>query len=120
MRRGVGPELGVEVHLAHFGVVEPVHDHDVGGQMAVAIALRDVEHFLLAGVALLALDVAVGGLGQHGRGAGEQPIAGIDLVGGSPAMTKKETRSPTCEVHVVCSLKPGSMVVLEGLSQIRP
>ena len=48
--------------------------------MAVAIALRHVQHFLLAGVALLALYVAVGGLGQHMRGAGEQLIARVDFV----------------------------------------
>ena len=79
--RGIGPELGIDVHLAHFGVVEPVDDQHVGGQMAVAIALGDGQNFVLARVALLALDVAVGSLGQHGRGAGEQPVAGVDLVG---------------------------------------
>ncbi len=79
--RGIGPELGVHVHLAHFCVVEPVHHHHVGGQMAVAVALGDGQHFVLARIALLALDVAVGSLGQHGRGAGEQPVAGVDLVG---------------------------------------
>ncbi len=80
--RWVWPELRIHVHLAHFGVVEPVDDHDVGGQMAVAISLGDGEDFFLAGVALLALDVSVGGLGQQRGGAGEKTIAGIDFVGG--------------------------------------
>ncbi len=44
----------------------------VGGQMAIAIAFRDGQHFVLSSVALLALDVAVRGLGQHRRGTGEQ------------------------------------------------
>ena len=39
-------------------------------------------NFILAGVALLALDVAVSGLGQQRRGTGEQTIAGVDFVGG--------------------------------------
>ena len=50
--------------------------------MAVAIAFRNRQHFLLARVTLLALDVSVSGLGQQGRGAGEQPVAGVDFIGG--------------------------------------
>jgi len=50
--------------------------------MTIAITLRYVQHFLLAAVTLLALDVAIRGLGQHGRGSGEQPVAGVDFVDG--------------------------------------
>ena len=78
--RWVRPEPGIEVHLAHFRVVEPIHHQHVSRQMAVAIALRNRQQFLLAGVSLLALDVTVSRFGQHVRGAREQPIAGVDLV----------------------------------------
>ena len=52
----------------------------VDGQMALAVALGDGQHLGLRAVALLALDVAEGGLGQHGRVAGEEAVAGVDLV----------------------------------------
>ena len=83
-RRGVGPPLGDEVHLAHARVVEPVDDHHVGGEAAVAVALRDPQHLVLARVALLALDVAVRRLRQQRRLAGEPSVAAVDLVGRRP------------------------------------
>ena len=48
--------------------------------MAVAIALGHGHQFGLAGVSLLALDVAIGRLGQHGNVAGQQVVALVDLV----------------------------------------
>ena len=77
---GIRPEIGNEIHLAHLRVVEPVDDDDIGGQMAFAIAFRDGQHFILRTVALLALDVAVGGLGQHRRCSGQKAVAGINFV----------------------------------------
>ena len=48
--------------------------------MAVAIALGHGHQLGLAGVSLLALDVAVGRLGKHGHIAGQQVVSGVDLV----------------------------------------
>ncbi len=95
--RWVGPELGVQIHLPHLGVVEPVHHDHVGRQMAVAIALSNVQHLLLAGVALLALNVAVGGLGQQRRGAGEQAVARVDLIRRGPG--NHEKRNPVAHLR---------------------
>jgi len=79
-RRRVRPVLGIHVHLAHLGVVEPVDHHDVGGQIALAIALGRVEHLLLAPVAVFRLQKAVSRLGQHRRRAGQCAIALVELV----------------------------------------
>ena len=49
--------------------------------MALAIAFGHRQHLRLRAVALLALDKAVGRLGQHGRCSGEQAVAGVDFVG---------------------------------------
>ena len=80
--RGIGPVLRIEVHLAHFGVVEPVDDEHVGGKMPVAVSLSHGEHFVLSDITLLALDVSVSRLRQHGRRTGQQPVAGVDFVRG--------------------------------------
>jgi len=77
---GIGPELRIQVHLTHFGVIEPIHHHDIGREMAVAIPLRHVQHFLLAGVALLTLDVSICRLGQHRRGSRQQPVSSVNLI----------------------------------------
>ena len=77
---GIGPLLRIHVHLAHLGVVEPVDHQYVRRQMAVAIAFGHGHQFCLAGVSLLALDVAVGRLGKHRHIAGQQVVAGVDLV----------------------------------------
>jgi hypothetical protein len=47
--------------------------------MTIAITLCDIEHLFLACVALLALDLAISGLGQHVRGPGKQPVAAFFL-----------------------------------------
>ena len=67
----VRPFRRVHVQLAHFGVMEPVDDQHICRQMAIAIALRYGHQLGLAGVALLRLDVTVGGLRQHGDVAGK-------------------------------------------------
>jgi hypothetical protein len=63
---GIGEIGAVDVELAHARPVEPVKHHHIERQLALAIALRNVEQFLLALVARLALDQAEGGLGRQG------------------------------------------------------
>ena len=104
----IGPELGVHVHLAHLGVIEPVNHHHISRQMTVTIALRNVQHLLLACVALFALDVPVSRLGQHVRGSGEQLVAGIYLVR-SGACDHKE-RNPVAHLR-----GPAGLLVEAGL-----
>ena len=85
----IRPVLWIHVDLAHFGVVEPVHHHHIGGQMAVAVTLRGGQEFCLIQVPLLALDVSVGRLGKQVRWAREQFVSGINLVRGLPGNDEK-------------------------------
>ena len=59
--RWVGPLLRVKIQRTHFCPVEPVDHEDVGGIVPVAVPFGHVEHFLLALVALFALDESEGG-----------------------------------------------------------
>src|SRR3569833_1155387 len=79
---GIGPAFGIEVELALFGHVEEVDDEHIEGEIAIAIAFSDSEGLFLCWVDGLALDIAVGGLGQDVGHAGELSVAAVDLVGG--------------------------------------
>lgn len=57
--RRIGPIAGVEAHLPHLRVVEPVHYDDIERQMALAVAVGDSHNLGLRAVALLRLDEAV-------------------------------------------------------------
>ena len=105
--RRVRPELWIHVHLPHLCVIEPVNNHDICWQVAIAIALRYVQHFLLAGVTLLALDVAIGGLRQHVGGSSEKPVARIDFVRGGAG--NHEERNPVANFR-----RPAGLLVEAG------
>lgn len=76
----IGPSNRVEIQLALFRHVQEVHHQHIERQVAVTISLRNCHELVLGGIDRLALDVAICGLRQHGRDAGELAIAFVDLV----------------------------------------
>jgi hypothetical protein len=79
---GIRPFGGIDLHFAHLFVMEPVHDEVVDREVSLSVPLCYSQQFLLAGVALLALDVGVGRFENHRSICGEEPVASIDLVAG--------------------------------------
>ena len=80
--RGIGPALGVEVHLALPGHVQEIHHHHAQGQIFFAIFIGNIEKLILRRIDCFALDIAVNRARQHVRYAGEQAIALVDFVAG--------------------------------------
>ncbi len=100
----VRPFFGVQVHLAHLGVIEPVDHENVSREVALAVALGDGQYLILRGIALLALNETISRFRQHGRGPGKLAVTRVDLIGGATGDDE--------ERHAVADLRrpPGLLV----------
>ena len=90
----IGPLFFDEVHLTHFGVIEPVQHQNVDRPMALEAAMCHRKHLILCCVPLRALEQAISPLGQHRCIARQEPISRVDLVGRGAGNNKESDTLP--------------------------